>query len=41
MSDTGIMDYETLESQRNFKGDSSVRKIAPFKDHFDDTDEPD
>ena len=41
MSDAGIMDYETLESPRNFKGDSSVRKIAPFKDNLDDTDEPD
>ena len=41
MSDAGIMGYETVESPRRFKGDSSVRRIAPFKDNFDDTDKPD
>ena len=41
MSDAGIMEYETLRSPRNFKGDSSVRRIAPFKGNFDDTDKPD
>ena len=41
MSDAGIMAYETLESLRNAKGDSSVRRIAPFKDNFEDTDQPD
>ena len=38
MSDAGIMEYETLESSSNFKGDSSVHKIAPFKGNFEDTD---
>ena len=41
MSDAGIMEYGTLESPGNFKGDSSVHKFAPFKDNFDDTDKPD
>ena len=40
MSDARIIEYETLESPCNFKGDSSVRKIAPFKDNFEDTDQP-
>ena len=40
MSDAGIMDYETLGSLRNFKGDSPVRRIASFKENFDDTDKP-
>ena len=39
--DAGIMEYESVESPRNFKGDSSVRRIAPFKENFDDTDKPD
>ena len=41
MSDTGLMEYGTLESPGNFKGDSSVHKIAPFKGNSDDTDNPD
>ena len=41
MPDAGIMDDETLDSPRNFKDDSSVRRIAPFKDNFEDTDQPD
>ena len=35
------MEYGTLESPGNFKGDSSVHKIAPFKGNSDDTDNPD
>ena len=35
------MEYETLRSPSNFKGGSSVRKIAPFKGNFEDTDQPD
>ena len=40
MSGAGIMDYETPDSPRNFKGSSSVRRIAHFKENFDDTDKP-
>ena len=35
------MEYETPESPRNFNGDSSVRKIALFKENFEDTDQQD
>ena len=41
MSDAGIMEYGTLESPGNFKGDSSVHEFAPSKDNFHDTDKPD